>query len=286
MGQDLGKLNKQQLIEKISALQAQQESADYDNADNADNADHVQHELQVHQIELEMQNRELRESQQLLEEARDRYADLYDFAPVSYASFDREGIVKNINLTGAELLNQVRSNIISQPFSRWIVNGYLGVFFNHVHKTLQSDLRRTDEIQIKGGHGDVVDIRIESIRGWSLENNAFTCQSVMLDITEQKRSEQEISLKARQLKLITDALPAMITYIDLNEEIVFANKTCTEWFGLSPAKIIGTKISELWAEKSYRELYQQLKLSFLGKPLSFEIESPFFTDEKNSLASC
>lgn len=278
MGQDLGKLTKKQLIEQVESLQAQENSQD------VTHAEHLLHELQVHQIELEMQNRELRESQQLLEEARDRYADLYDFAPVSYISFDREGIIKNINLTGAEVLNQVRSNIISQPFSKWVVNGYLGLFFNHLRETLESDLRRSEEIQIKSRHGQVMDIRIESIRGSSLENNAFTCQSVMLDITEQKRSAEEISLKARQLKLITDAMPVLIAYIDRNEAVLFANKTCTDWFGLSPKEIRGRQISELWSANSFRELYQQLKLSFLGKLLSFEVESPFFTDEKKFIS--
>src|SRR4030042_6328875 len=62
------------------------------------------YELEVHRIELEMQNEELRETQQRLEASRDRYADLYDFAPLGYFSLDQHGRIREINLAAAEML--------------------------------------------------------------------------------------------------------------------------------------------------------------------------------------
>ena len=61
------------------------------------------HELQVHQIELEMQNEELRRTQSELEESRNKYSNLYDFAPVGYFTFDKNGLVMEVNLTGANM---------------------------------------------------------------------------------------------------------------------------------------------------------------------------------------
>ena len=62
------------------------------------------HELQVHQIELEMQNEELRQAREELEASRNKYAELYDFAPVGYFTFDAHGLIREINLAGAQLL--------------------------------------------------------------------------------------------------------------------------------------------------------------------------------------
>src|SRR5580693_4593929 len=75
---------------------------------------HLAHELHVHQEELEIQNRQLIESQRLLEESRDRYAMLYDFAPVPYVTFCNHGVIREINLPGAALLGQPRERLIDR----------------------------------------------------------------------------------------------------------------------------------------------------------------------------
>ena len=82
-------------------------------------AQNLLEELQIHQIELEMQNEELRHTQLELEAARDRFSDLYDFAPVGYFTISEQGIILEANLTGAELVGTERSALIEQRFSRF-----------------------------------------------------------------------------------------------------------------------------------------------------------------------
>ena len=72
------------------------------------------HELRVHQIELEMQNEELRKAQVELAESRDRYFDLYDFAPVGYFTLDEKGLILEVNLAGADLLGSERASLIEK----------------------------------------------------------------------------------------------------------------------------------------------------------------------------
>ena len=78
------------------------------------------HELLVHKVELEMQNEELRRAYTALEEARDRYIDLYEFAPVGYITINREGLISEINLTGSALLAVDRTKLINLRFSRFV----------------------------------------------------------------------------------------------------------------------------------------------------------------------
>jgi len=78
------------------------------------------HELLVHKIELEMQNEELRRAQATIEEARDRYLDLYEFAPIGYITITREGLISEINLTGATLLGIDRTKLLKRRFSQFI----------------------------------------------------------------------------------------------------------------------------------------------------------------------
>jgi PAS domain-containing protein len=75
------------------------------------------HELEVHRIELEMQNAELRHSRDDAETALEKYTELYDFAPVGYLTFARNGVIRGVNLAGAALLGIERSRLIGRRFS-------------------------------------------------------------------------------------------------------------------------------------------------------------------------
>ena len=101
------------------------------------------HDLSVHQIELEMQNEELRKSQEQLEQSRSEYADLYDFAPVGYLTFDKEGLVTGVNLTACGLLGVERSLLVKKPFALFIHPGSQDLFYLHKQKTLEGTATET-----------------------------------------------------------------------------------------------------------------------------------------------
>ena len=107
------------------------------------------HELRVHQIELKMQNEELRRIQEDLEEARDRYSHLYDFAPVGYLTVNEKGIVEGANLTFATLMGMERSAVVGKPFSRFIQREDQDVYYLNLQRTCR--IRRFAVLQIKVG---------------------------------------------------------------------------------------------------------------------------------------
>lgn len=91
----------------------------------------LMHELAVHQIELEMQNDELRRVQLELEASRARYFDLYDLAPVGYITVSDAGVILEANLTAATLLGVPRSALVKRPISRFIVKSQQDIYYQY-----------------------------------------------------------------------------------------------------------------------------------------------------------
>ena len=95
------------------------------------------HELEVYQIELEMQNDELRQVQLELEASRDRYLDLYDLAPVGYFSISEKGFILDANLMGATMLGLERGKLRGKHFSQFIAKDDQDVFYHHRRKLIE-----------------------------------------------------------------------------------------------------------------------------------------------------
>ena len=91
------------------------------------------HELRVHQIELELQNEELRRTHAELDASRARYFDLYDMAPVGYCTLSEKGLIMEANLTTANLLGAARHTLINQPLSRFILKNDQDIYLSLIH---------------------------------------------------------------------------------------------------------------------------------------------------------
>lgn len=112
------------------------------------------HELGVHQIELEMQNADLRQKQEELEISRDKYKDLYDFAPISYFTIDyNTGLIADANLTATELLGIDREKLINKPFHKLIVRGDQNICYMHIQDVMGTQVDQTCELNMKKGTG-------------------------------------------------------------------------------------------------------------------------------------
>lgn len=120
-------------------------------------------DLQVHQIELEMQNEELQRLQQDLEKTRDRYSDLYDFSPVSYFTINEKGTIVEANLTAAAMVGMTRRLLIGRRFSDFIVRDDQDVFYHHRRKLYETQVKQTCELRIKGKQGPEFYALMESI---------------------------------------------------------------------------------------------------------------------------
>ena len=100
------------------------------------------HELQVHQIELEMQNEELRQTRDDLDAMLEKFTDLYDFAPVGYLNLDRAGTIRTVNLTGADLLGVERSLLVNRRLGHFLPDETRSFFNDFLDKVFASETKR------------------------------------------------------------------------------------------------------------------------------------------------
>jgi two-component system sensor kinase FixL len=180
---DLQKLTKAQLIKELNKLRSQQDSRE-----DSRNAANLRHDLEVHQIELEMQNRELRDKQQELELTRDRYADLYEFAPVGYLTLDNKGIIRDINLTATAMLHTSRRQLLNKPFVAYLTNGYSGDLFQALTAALKGDTEQNLELHVKRKDNTLFYARLNMAQAKANEREV---RVALMDISDQKRAQSE-----------------------------------------------------------------------------------------------
>lgn len=122
------------------------------------------HELQVHQIELEMQNEVLRQTQEALAESRDHYLDLYDFSPIGYLTLTRDGLIDAINLTGSSLLAVERKELLSRRFASFVTSEDQDRWHRYFLSVVQVAGRENIELQLKRGDGTFFYARLDCLR--------------------------------------------------------------------------------------------------------------------------
>jgi PAS domain S-box-containing protein len=167
------------------------------------------HELRVHQVELETQNEELRRAQLELEESRDKYAELYDFAPTGYFTLDQRGRIVEVNLPGACQLGVERGFLRNKPFSRFVSPEFRNLFHSHLRQVFTTGAKETCELNLRKKDGSSFYASMTGIVVKDPGRKITECRCTIMDITERKEKEEpgrsrdalEIRLQERTAKL-------------------------------------------------------------------------------------
>ena len=156
-----------------------------------DNANLI-HELRVHQIELKMQNDELRRIQAELEKTRDRYVHLYDFAPTAYFTVNEKGAVVEANLTAATLLDLPRANLVGQMFSRFIHREDQDVWYRHRKHLLESSDFQSLQLRLVKPDGALFYVNLECMPAAGSDGEPDAIRISATDVTSLKQVEQAL----------------------------------------------------------------------------------------------
>jgi PAS domain S-box-containing protein len=189
---NLAEMSREELIRELEKL----ETAERRFAAKAGEADRERliHDLHVQQVQLEMQNRELREAQERLEQATSRYSDLYDFAPVGYCTLDSEGRIRELNLTATALLGAFRETLVGSPFPSVAPLKDSRQFHSHMRRCLREDGRVTSELLFSAGKRGTRSVQIISdpVRDRSGATTAY--RTILVDISDLKVLEHRLQL--------------------------------------------------------------------------------------------
>jgi PAS domain S-box-containing protein len=151
------------------------------------------YELGTQQIELEMQNEELRKAFEELDVSRRNYADLYDFAPVGYLTLDTKGVVLEANLTAAKLLGVQKDRLIKKPFSPFIADaGDQHVFRALIRDSVHKRTLQRGEIKLVQKNGPVFHALLECIVAYDPKGNVIACRAALSDVTGRRQTEEEL----------------------------------------------------------------------------------------------
>ena len=201
---------------------------------NSDRARLLQ-DLEVHQIELEMQNRELRAAHQQLEESRARLADLYDFAPVVYVTLDAEARIVEANLTAASYFGVERGNLVGKSLSAFAPVSDRVALRQHVQRCFAERIRVESELSFAVRGRPTVAAQVVSVPLFDPDGAVIGCKTTLTDITDLKRAQEKLQFlsqasailassfdyRANLAKVVHAAVPVLadICAIDLIDEV-------------------------------------------------------------------
>ena len=216
---------------------------------------HTLHELRVHQIELTMQNEELRRTQEELEASRAHYFDIYDLAPVGYLTVSEQGLILESNLTAATRLGLSRSELSGQLLTRFILKEDQDIYYRHRKKLFETGEPQTCELRMVEKDSSPFWARLEANLAKDNQGEPV-CRVVLSDISALKLAEFQREAALEETRKFNEGLEQKVSErtAELRETIAHL-KVFNDAFVGRELRMIELKeqIAELEGEKDYRD---------------------------------
>ncbi len=218
-------------------------------------------ELQVYQVELELQNEELRNAQQSLEQSRDQYAELYHEAPVGYMTLDGQGRIIEVNKTACGLLGLESSMLINRPFSTYVARIDTDQYFdflNGIFNEVPIGESATAEIRIRKASNAQNYVALTAALRLELQTGNRLCRLVIQDIEERKKLEERQRLLQAAVEYSTDGISISDMRL-LDNPIIYASPKLQEISGYSVDELEGGNWRMLYEEEPDEEARSMMR---------------------------
>jgi PAS domain S-box-containing protein len=211
-------------------------------------ASNLLHELRVHQIELEMQNEELRTAQERLEEARTQYFELSNVAPVGYFSISEKGIILEANITGANLLGVLSRELHAQPLSNFIFKDDQNVYYLHRRQLFETLAPQVYELRMVHREGYLFWAHVDATVAQDGKSGKPVCRMTIHDITEHKKTEETLRDSEAQKYAILNGISTNIALVDKELKILWANRASGDSVNKQPEDMVGHPCYSFWGD--------------------------------------
>ena len=228
------------------------------------------HDLRVHQIELEMQNEALRQTQMALEESRDRYLDLYEFAPVGYLTLSAEGVIEAINLTGVKLLGSERKALLLRRFAACVAPADRDVWLRQFLSIKQHAVPLSTELTLQRADGSMFQAQLD-YAPQKTGTGGTAVRVTLSDISKRKRAEKDAFELAERYRLANKATNEVIWDWDIVQDTQRWNEAGTAVFGWT--EIVERPVSaHWWVERVHPDDQERVHESFFQVVNSPELD--------------
>ncbi|MFB3765744.1 MAG: ATP-binding protein [Methanotrichaceae archaeon] len=211
------------------------------------------HKMQIHQIELEMQNEELRRAKLEINNALAKYSDLYDFAPIGLFTLDESREILEVNVAGAELLGMKKDSLLSRRFELFIAVADRQSFITFCKSAFETSARQTCELSLLRDEAPAIYACIEGMATGVRTPDRRQLRIAVMDITERKRAEEVLRLSEEALseseKRFRDAIdnfPNVFVIYDEDRRVRFVNLKGLQILRLSEKDVVGRKDEEIF----------------------------------------
>lgn len=216
----------------------------HDNNVDFESVQRLVHLLQVHQIELEHQNEELRIAHAELEVSRNKYVNLFDFSPIPYFTLDPDGIIREVNLSASKMFEIDRKKLIGKHFITFILSDERDIFHSFINTVFKSPVKQSCKLNVMNKNKQLFHVQLDGLMIEDSLDSVQNCQVGLIDLTELKRIETSLKKSNEELKNINSIKDKFFSIIahDLRNPfqalLGYSNLLVTEFESLSNEEII------------------------------------------------
>ena len=233
----------------------------------------VIHELRVHQVELEIQNEELRRVELELDAQREKYFDLFDLAPVGYLTLSDRNIVGDANLTAARMLGVERRKLLGRPLSAFMSVSDADALYRHLRSLAQTGSPQTCELRLRPDDGDPFWARLESRPSLLLDGEPLVYHVAFTDVDETVAALAALRESEATYRDVVERANDGIAVIQ-GDVMVLANEALARMSGYSVNELTGLPFTALVQERERERIAERVRrrLAYEEAPSEYEID--------------